>query len=121
MAYRLHAAHVLCGVGEQSHKASLFDRGAEAALVFGTGASFATWLDFSTIGDVPFHETVGIFIVNFAHMIVAELTDFAASTALTTTFTAWTWGGTGTTGTPFRTSLHHRLSPSLMKCAENAH
>jgi hypothetical protein len=102
---------MLCRVGEQSHKASLFDRGAEAALVLGTGASFAAGLDFSAIGDVSFHVTIGIFIVNFAHMIVAELTDFAASTALTTTFTAWTWGSTGTA--PFRTSLYHRLSPSL--------
>jgi hypothetical protein len=113
MAYRLHAAHMLCSVGEQSHKASLFDRATQAALMLGTGASFAAWFDFPAIRDVTFHVTIGIFIVNFAYMIMAELTNFAASAALTTTFTSWTWGGAGSASTPFRTSLHHRLTPSL--------
>jgi hypothetical protein len=81
---------MLCRIGEQSHKASLFDRGTQTTLMLGARASFAAGFDFSTIRDVSFHETVGIFIVNFTDMIVAELTDFAASAALTTTITSWT-------------------------------
>jgi hypothetical protein len=98
---------MLCSIGEQSHKASLLDRGAQPALVLGTGTSFAAGFDFATIRDVAFHETIGIFIVNFTHMIMAELTNFAATTALTTTFTSWTRGSAGaTTSAPFRTPLH---------------
>jgi hypothetical protein len=68
---------VLCSIGEQSHKASLFNGSAQTALMLGAGPRFAAGLNFTAIRDKLSHEAVGIFVVNLAHMVVAELTDFA--------------------------------------------
>jgi len=65
-------------IREQSHLTGLLDRGAQTALVLGTSASFAARFDLPTIRNVSFQETISIFIVNFAHMIVTKLTYFAA-------------------------------------------
>jgi hypothetical protein len=50
-------------------------------------------LDFSAVGDVAFQETTRIFIIDFAHMIVTKLANFAARNALASStlapFAAW--------------------------------
>jgi hypothetical protein len=98
---------VLGGVGKQGHIASLLNRCAQTALVFGTSASFAAWFDLATIRNEALHEAARIFIVDLANMIMAELTSFAAGATLTApTFAAWARSGC------VRTSLHCE-SPSI--------
>jgi hypothetical protein len=69
---------MFCGVWEQSHEACLLQGSTQAALMLGAGTRFTAGFDLPAIRNVPFHETACIFIVNFTHMIVAELTHFAA-------------------------------------------
>jgi hypothetical protein len=69
---------MFCGVWEQSHETCLLQGCTQAALMLGTGARLTAGFDLPTVRNVTFDETVCIFIVNFAHMIVAELTNFAA-------------------------------------------
>jgi len=66
------------GIGEQGHEASLLQCAAQTALMLGAGSRLATGFDLPTIRNVTLDEAIGIFIVNFAHMVVAKLTDFAA-------------------------------------------
>jgi len=46
--------------------------------VFRASAGFAAWFNLATIRNEAFHETVSVFIIDFADVIVAKLTDFAA-------------------------------------------
>jgi hypothetical protein len=63
----------------------LLDSTAQTTLMFGTGPRLATRLDFATIGNVFPQEAVGIFVINFANVIVTKLTNFAAGTAVAPT------------------------------------
>jgi len=69
---------VLSSVREQCHKASLFDCRTQTALVLGASAGFATRLDLPAIRNEAFHKAGGIFIVDFAYMVMTKLTCFAA-------------------------------------------
>jgi hypothetical protein len=97
----VHATHVLGGIRQQGHLPGLFESHAEKALMLGARPGLPTGFDFSSIGDVAFHKTAGIFVIDLAYMIVTELTYFAARCTLTapalTPFAAWG---------PFRSSLH---------------
>lgn len=62
--------------------ASLFERDAQTALVFGACTSFPPWLDFAPIGDVALHKAAGIFVVDLADVIMTKLANLAASAAL---------------------------------------
>jgi hypothetical protein len=87
----------------------LFQRDAQAALVFGAGARFPARFDFPTIRDVAFHKAASILVVNLTHMIVAELANFAASAALTAPATITTIAAL-TARPSFRSSLHELFS-----------
>jgi hypothetical protein len=63
-------------VGEQSHEASLFNSSTQTTLMLRTGACLTTGLDLPTIRDVALHEAACIFIINFAYVVMAKLTDF---------------------------------------------
>jgi hypothetical protein len=41
--------------------------------MFGACSGLAAWLDLTAIGNEALRETVGVFIIDFANMIVAEL------------------------------------------------
>jgi len=75
---------VLCGVGQQRHESRLLNSYTETALVFSASTRFTTGFDFATIRNVPFHKTVGVFIINFTHMIVTKLAYFTARSSLAT-------------------------------------
>jgi len=75
---------MLCGVGQQRHESRLLDSYAETALVFSASARLTAGFDFATIRNVPFHKTVGVFIINFTHMIVTKLAYFTARSTLAT-------------------------------------
>jgi len=75
---------VFCGVGEQGHETCFLDSSAQAALVFSARARLTAGFDLAAIRDVALHEAVGILVIDFAHMIMAKLTDFATRYALTT-------------------------------------
>jgi hypothetical protein len=81
----------------------LFQRYAEPTLMFRARPSFPTRLNLAPIRDITLHKTASIFIVNFAYVIVAELTDFAATAALTSSTAALATR-------PFRSSLHEHFS-----------
>jgi hypothetical protein len=85
----LHAAYVFRSVGQQRHVPCLFKRYAETALMFGASSRLASRFNFATIRNVAFHETVGIFIINFTHMVVTKLAYFAARCTLAAP--AWTF------------------------------
>jgi hypothetical protein len=89
----------------------LFERGAQETLMFGACPSLPTGFDFAAIRNVAFHETIRVFVIDLAYMIVAKLTNLAARCALASPtlapLTAW--------GTTFRTSLHELFS-SLLEC-----
>jgi hypothetical protein len=70
-------------IRQQGHKACLFDSGAQATLVFGASSRLAAGLNFAAIRNVFPQEAARIFVINFANMIVAELTNFAAGTTIT--------------------------------------
>jgi hypothetical protein len=60
--------------------------------MLGASASFAAWLNFTTIRDVAFHITASIFVIDFAYVIVTKLTYFAPRHAVATAFapiSAW--------------------------------
>src|SRR5579883_623044 len=78
----LHAAHVFSSVGQQSHMASLFQRDAQAALMFRARPGFAAGFDLPPIRDVAFQKATGVLIIDLAHMVVAKLANLAASAAL---------------------------------------
>jgi len=63
--------------------ASLFECDGQTALVLGAGAGFTTRLNFATIRDVALHEAACVLVINLTHMVVTELTNFAAPAALT--------------------------------------
>jgi hypothetical protein len=73
-------------IRQQCHKACLLDSGAQTTLMFGAGPRLAARLDFATIRNVFPQEAVGIFVINFANVIVTKLTNFAAGTAIASTF-----------------------------------
>jgi hypothetical protein len=98
---------VLCGIRQQSHKAGLFNSGTEAALMLGTSSRFTTGLDLAAIGDIALLKATSIFVIDFADMIMTELTNFAARRALATP----TPLATLATGARITASLH-RKSPS---------
>jgi hypothetical protein len=75
-------------IREQCHKACLFNSSAQPTLMLGAGSRLAAGLDFATIGNVLTQEATGIFIINFANMIVTELTNFAARTTITPALTS---------------------------------
>jgi hypothetical protein len=76
--------------------------------MLGARPGLAARLDLSTIRYVPLHETVRIFVVDFAHVIVAELAYFAARCTLASSALApfAAWGS-------FRSSLHGLFSSIL--------
>src|SRR5260370_611661 len=80
----LHASNVFCGVGQQRHESRLLDCYAETALVFSACTRLTTGFDFAAIRNVPFHETVRIFVINFAHVIVTKLAYFTTRSSLAT-------------------------------------
>jgi hypothetical protein len=104
----VHTTHVFSSIGKQGHLPGLFESYAQDTLVLGARPGLAAWLDFSTIRDVPFYETVCIFVVDFAHMIVAELAYFAARCTLASSALA----PFATRGS-FRSSLHGLFSSIL--------
>jgi len=53
--------------------------------MFGAGSRFTTGLDLTAIGNVFPQEAARVFVINFANVIVTELTNFAARTAVTPT------------------------------------
>jgi len=79
-----------------------FDGRTQTALVFGAGASFPAWLNLAAIRNVAFHKatTGSFFIIYFANMVMAKLTNFAArGTLASSAFTSLaTWA--------FTSSLH---------------
>src|SRR2546421_5755442 len=85
---RVHTTHVFCCIGEQCHMSRLFKSYTQTALMLGACPCLPAGFDFATIGDVAFQETVSIFVINFAYMIVAKLTNFAARCALSFFFQA---------------------------------
>src|SRR5437016_7088655 len=110
-------------IWKQRHKASLLDSTAQTTLMFSTSPRFAARLDFATIGNVFPQEAVGIFVINFANVIVTKLTNFAAGTAVAPTLApmarrrgastcpaAMTMTGRAS----FGTSLH-KFSPSIRR------
>jgi hypothetical protein len=82
--------------------AGLFQGDAQAALVSGASACFPARLDFASIRDEALHKAAGVFVVNIIHMVVAELTNLAASTA----FSAPASFAAGA----IMSSLHERIS-----------
>jgi len=92
---------MLCGVGEQRHMSCFFQCHTQTALMLGACPDLPARLDFSAVGDIAFQETAGIFIIDFAYMIVAKLANFAARNALASSALApfAAWGA-------FRSSLH---------------
>lgn len=74
----LHTTHMFGCVGQQSHKPGLLDSGAQPTLMLGACPRLTARLDLAAIRNELPHKAVGIFVVNFAHMIVAKLTYFAA-------------------------------------------
>src|SRR5947209_2096468 len=82
MCLHVHTAHVLGSVGEQGHLSSLFESCTQEALVFGACPGLTTGFNFATVRDVAFHKATGVFIIDFAYMIVTELAYFAARCAL---------------------------------------
>jgi hypothetical protein len=83
-----------------------FDSRTQTALVFRARAGFPARLDLAAIRDIAFHEAAAssLFIINFADVVMAKLTNFAASRTLTpsafTSLATWTF-----------TSSLHGLSP----------
>jgi hypothetical protein len=75
---------MLCGVGQQRHQPRLLDGYAETTLVFSASTRLTAGFDFATIRNVPFHKTVGVFIINFTHMIMTKLAYFTARSTLAT-------------------------------------
>jgi hypothetical protein len=63
----------------------LLDSSAQTTLMFGAGPCLAAGLDFATIRNIFPQEAVGIFVINFANVIVTELTNFAARTTVAPT------------------------------------
>src|SRR5450759_4174908 len=104
----VHTTHVICSIGEQCHLSCFFKCQTQSALMFGACPCLPARLDFPTVGDVTFQETVSIFIINVAYMIVAKLTNFAARCALASPALApfTTWG-------TFWSSLHGLFSSIL--------
>src|SRR5258708_39676764 len=100
---------MFCGVRQESHMAGLLQRHTQPTLVFGTGASLTTWLNLPPVRNVALKKAAGIFVINLTHMVMTELTNFAASAALTTWTPVATW--------PLRSSLHELflLQSSLSK------
>src|SRR5579864_6791547 len=80
-ALALHIAHVFRSVGQQRHEARLLQGGAQAALMFRACPRLAPGFNLATIRNVAFHETTGVLVVDFTHVIVAELAYFAARRA----------------------------------------
>jgi len=80
----LHSTDVFCGVGEQGHETCFLDSGAQATLMLGARPCLAAGLNLAAIRDIALHEAIGILVINFAHVIMAKLTDFATRYALTT-------------------------------------
>ena len=78
----LQIAHMFRSVGQQRHEPRLLQGGTQAALVFRACSRLAAGFNLPTIRDVALHETAGILVVDFTHMIVAKLAYFAARVAL---------------------------------------
>jgi hypothetical protein len=74
---------MLCSVWQQRHEARLLDSYTETALVFSASARLTAGFDFATIRNVPLHKTVGVFIINFTHMVMTKLAYFTARSSLT--------------------------------------
>jgi len=94
-------------VGQQRHVPRLFERDRETALVFRARSRFAARFNLATIRDVAFHESAGVFVIDFTRMIVTELTNFAAHGPLaapTNAIASWS---------AFRSSLHGLFSSSI--------
>jgi len=75
---------MLCSVGQQSHQPGLLNGYTETALMFSASPRLPAGFDFAAIRNVAFHETVGILIINFTHVIVTKLAYFAARSSLAT-------------------------------------
>src|SRR5689334_15474382 len=60
----------------------LFESHAETALVFSTGSRLTAGFDFPSVGDVAFHKTASIFVINLTHMIMTKLAYLAARCTL---------------------------------------
>jgi len=82
MRLPLHAANVFCSIGQQRHVPRLFKRDSETALVFRASPRLTAGFNLPTIRNVAFHETAGVLVINFTHVIVTKLTDFTASWSL---------------------------------------
>jgi len=78
-------------IRQQCHKTCLLDSNAQTTLMFGAGPRLAAGLDFAAIGNVFPQEAVGIFVINFANVIVTKLTNFAAGTAITPALAPLAW------------------------------
>jgi len=99
---RLRAAHMFCRVGQQGHLSRLFESYTKTALVFGTSPCLTTGFNFPAIGNVAlFAKAAHFLVVNFTHMVMTKLANFAARCALAaSTLTSFTtWGA-------IRSSLH---------------
>src|SRR5579863_469699 len=108
MRLLLHAPYVFRSVGQQRHVPRLFERDAETALVFRARSRFAAGFNFATIRDVAFHETAGVFVIDFTHVVVTKLANLAACWPLaapTRPVAAW--------AACFGSSLHGLFSSSI--------
>jgi hypothetical protein len=95
---RLRAAHMFCCVGQQGHLPRLFESHTETALMFGASPCLTTGFNFTTIGNVALFAKAAYFlVVDFTHMVMTELANFAARCALTASALAsfTTWGAFG--------------------------
>jgi hypothetical protein len=107
MRLLLHAPDMFRSVGQQRHVARLFERDRKATLVFRARSRFAAGFDLATIRNVAFHESAGVFVINFTSMIVTKLANFAACWPLaapTRAIASWS---------AFRSSLHGLFSSSI--------
>jgi hypothetical protein len=103
----LHAPYVFRSVGQQRHVSRLFERDREPALMFRARSCFAAGFNLAAIRNVTFHESAGVFVINFTRMIVTKLANFAACwplTAPTRAIASWS---------AFRSSLHGLFSSSI--------
>jgi hypothetical protein len=69
----------------------LFDSSAQATLVFGASSRLAAGFNFAAIRNVFPQESVKIFVINFANMIVAKQTNLAAGTTIAPALASLAW------------------------------
>jgi hypothetical protein len=100
------ASFVRASEWQQRHVPCSLDGDRKGALVLGTGAHFASWLDLATLADVS-SKSGEVLVVNVLDVVDRECGDFPArgvSTAGWATSAASAWSTAAVTGIAFATT-----------------